>query len=89
LPYVVLYDGQLDTRTNPFQEREDDEDIPTINTTLTTNGPITRSRGKQIRDQVNADLSLSYNLDLDEMAMLSSTLLLFEFRKKLEGIPPQ
>jgi hypothetical protein len=43
------------------------EDIPTINTTSTTNGPITRSRAKQIRDQVNANLSLSYNFDLDEM----------------------
>jgi hypothetical protein len=49
------------------------EDIPTINTKLTTNGPITRSQAKQIRDQVNTNLSLSYNLDLDEMSMLSST----------------
>jgi hypothetical protein len=62
-----------------------DEEIPAINTTPTTNGPITRSRAKQICDQVNAILSLSYNLDFDEMAMLSSTLLLVEFRNKLEG----
>jgi hypothetical protein len=89
LPYVVFYDDHLDSRTNPFQEGEDDEDIPTINTTSTTNGPIIRSRAKQIRDQVNANLNLSYNLDLDEMAMLSSTLLLVEFRNKLEGIPQQ
>jgi hypothetical protein len=38
---------------------------------------------------VNANLSLSYTLDLDEMAMLLSTLLLVEFRNKLEGIPQQ
>jgi hypothetical protein len=81
------YFGPLESRTTPFQEGEDDEDIPAINTTPTTNGPITRNRAKQIRDQVNANLSLSYILDLDEMAMLSSTLLLAEFRNKLEGIP--
>jgi hypothetical protein len=44
LPYVVLYDNQLDSRTDPFQEWEDDEDISTTNTTPTTNGPITRSK---------------------------------------------
>jgi hypothetical protein len=84
LLYVVLYDDQLDSRANPFQEGEDDEDIPTINTSSTINGPITRSRAKQIHDQVNANLSLPYNLDLDEMAMLSSTLLLVEFRTSLK-----
>jgi hypothetical protein len=38
---------------------------------------------------VNVKLSLFYNLDLDEMAMLSSTFLLVEFRNKLEGTPQQ
>jgi hypothetical protein len=61
-----------------------DEDIPTISITPTINGPIRRSRAKQIHDQVNANLSLPYNLDLDEMAMLSSTLLLVEFRTSLK-----
>jgi hypothetical protein len=40
------YFGPLDSRMTPFQEGEDDEDIPAINTTSTTNGPITRSRAK-------------------------------------------
>jgi hypothetical protein len=83
------YFGPLESRTTPFQDGDDDEGIPTINTTPTTNEPITRSRAKQIHDQVNANLRLSYNLDLDEMAMLLSTLLLVKFRNKLEGIPQQ
>jgi hypothetical protein len=62
-----------------------DEDIPTINTTPTNNGPITRSRAKQISDQVNANLIYSYNLNLDDTTMLSFTLLLVEFRNKVEG----
>jgi hypothetical protein len=56
-----------------------------INTTPTNNGPITRRHAKQISDQVNPNLSYSYNLNLDDMAMLSSTLLLLEFRNKFEG----
>jgi hypothetical protein len=83
------YFRPLESRMTPFQEGEDDEDILTTNTTSTTNGPITRSHAKQIRDQVNANLSLSYNLDLDEMAMLSSNLFFVEFKNKLEGIPQQ
>jgi hypothetical protein len=35
------------------------------------------------------NLSLSYNLELDETAMLSSSLLLVEFRNKVEGSPQQ
>jgi hypothetical protein len=84
--YLHILDYQ---RTTPFQEGKDDEDIPTINTTPTNNGPITRSRAKQISDQVNANLSYSYTLNLDDSAMLSSTLLLVKFKNKFEGSPQQ
>ena len=54
----------LESRTTPFQEGEDDEDIPTMRTTPPTiNGPITRSRAMQIHDQVNANLSISFDLE--------------------------
>ena len=72
------YFGPSESRMTPFQEGEDDEDIPTKNTTPTIDGPITRSRAKLICDQVNANLSLSYKLD--EMVVLSSPLLLVELR---------
>jgi hypothetical protein len=84
LPYFLLCDDQLDSRTNPFQEGEDDEDIPAIDTTPTTNGPITRSRAKLIHDQVNANLSLSHNFD--DMATPSYPLLLVELRHNMEEI---
>jgi hypothetical protein len=47
------------------------------------------SHAKQISDQVNANLSYSYNLNLDDLAMLSSTLLLVEFRNEFEENPQQ
>ncbi|WVZ63410.1 hypothetical protein U9M48_013044 [Paspalum notatum var. saurae] len=64
--------GLVESRTTPFQEGEDDEDIPS-NITVhssdqlnnTYQGPITRNRAKQIRDQVNANLSYLSHYDLD------------------------
>ena len=73
------YFGPLESRTTPSQEGEDDEDIPTMGTTPPTiNGPITRSRAMQIHDQVNANLSLSF--DLENMVVPSPPLLLVELR---------
>jgi hypothetical protein len=43
------------------------------------------SGAKQIRDKVNANSSFSDNLELDDV----DTLLLVEFRDKVEGIPQQ
>jgi hypothetical protein len=57
-----------------LSSKEKYEDIPTINTAPIDNGPIVRSRAKQISDQVNANLSYSYNLNPDDSAMLSSNL---------------
>ena len=70
-----------------FAYSHTDEDIPTTDATPTTNGPITRSRAKLISDHVKANLSLSYNFNLDETAIFSSTLLLVEFGNKVEGSP--
>ena len=59
--------GSIESRTTPFQEGEDDEDITTAMATTPQStplvdgqdqGPITRSRAKQIQNQVNANLSL-------------------------------
>ena len=61
-----------------------DEDTITIDKSPTIIGPITRSRAKQISDQVNANLSLPCNLD--DTTMLSSPLLLVELRYNMEAI---
>ena len=59
------------------------EDIPTMGTTPPIiNGPITRSRTMQIHDQVNANLSLSF--DLENMVLPSPPLLLVELRCDIE-----
>ena len=47
-----------------------DEDTTTIDKSPTIIGPITRSRAKLISDQVNANLSLPYNLDYTTMLEL-------------------
>ena len=60
------------------------EDIPTIDITPTTNGPITRSRAKLTSEHVNANLSLSFNHD--DTTMHSSCLLLTELRFQVQGI---
>ncbi|XP_048552596.1 uncharacterized protein LOC125532671 [Triticum urartu] len=78
------YFGPSESRTTPPQEGEDDEDTTTIDKSPTIIGPITRSRAKQISDQVNASLSLPCNLD--DTTMLSSPLLLVELRYNMEAI---
>ena len=58
------YFGPLESRTTSSQEGEDDEDIPAMGTTPPTiNGPITRSCAMRMHDQVNANLSLSFDLE--------------------------
>jgi hypothetical protein len=51
-PYLGEED-ELESRTTPLQEREDDEDITSIHT---MNGPITRSRARQLILQVHSAL---------------------------------
>ena len=79
--------GSTESRTTPFQEGEDDEDItpmvttPSISLTdgnisfdmqkKTYHGPITRSYGKQIQNQVNANLSIfSHYIDMAILPIL-------------------
>ena len=68
----------LESRMTPFQEGEDDEDMTTIYTSLLIKGEIIIFRLKRTHCQVNANLSLYYNLE--HMAALSSPLLLVELR---------
>ena len=51
LPSFHLCANQLESRTTLHQGREDDEDIPTINTILTIDGQDT-SCDKQIHEQM-------------------------------------
>ena len=51
-PYLGDED-ELESRTTPLQEGEDDEDITSIHT---INGPITRSRARQLILQVRSTL---------------------------------
>src|SRR5438132_13935427 len=60
-----LYLGEEDempSRTTPIQEGEDDEDISTTDITIPPiliEGPITRSRARQLKQQVNSFLCFS------------------------------
>src|SRR6266511_4394752 len=60
-----LYLGEEDempSRTTPIQEGEDDEDISTTDITIPPilrEGPITRSRARQLKQQVNSFLCSS------------------------------
>ena len=77
------YFGPLESRMTPSQEGEDDGGIPNMVTTPPIiNGPITRSRAMQIHDQVNANLSISF--DLENMVVPSPPLLLVELRCDIE-----
>ena len=73
------FKGPIESRSTPFQEGEDDEDIPS-NTTdhssdqlnKTYQGPITRNRAKQIHAQMNANLSYLSHNDLNVLPTSSS-----------------
>jgi hypothetical protein len=56
ISYLKPYMGdedEIESRTTPIQEEEDDEDITSIHT---MNGPITRSRARQLNLQVRSTL---------------------------------
>jgi hypothetical protein len=50
--------GLEESRTTPFQEEENDEDIPAMHTNSspkdTNQGPLTRSRAKKLQDHMNS-----------------------------------
>jgi hypothetical protein len=61
-PYLGEED-ELESRTTPFQEGEDDEDISPMHTTepppVVMQGPLTRARARQLNEQVSSFLCLS------------------------------
>ena len=64
-PYFGEED-ELESRTTQMQERGNDEDINTIDTSLPTPtplGPITRARARQLKHQVSSFLSSYSCLD--------------------------
>jgi hypothetical protein len=46
-------EDEIESRTTPIQEKEDDENITSVHT---MNGPITRSRARQLNLQVRSTL---------------------------------
>ena len=44
---------ELESRTTPFQEGEDDEDMSPVTQVSYIEGPITRSRAKLLQKEVN------------------------------------
>ena len=67
-PYLGEKD-ELESRTTPIQEGEDDEPIAPSDTSNTTNNPqvkqdpITRARARQFDHQVNSFLNIHASLD--------------------------
>jgi hypothetical protein len=88
-------EDELESRTTPLQEGEDDEDITPIYTTETPpiviQGPITRARARQLHRQVSSFLSIrAYSC---EDGMLSNDItdyiILRTFRDDHEGLGDQ
>ena len=73
--------GLEELRMTPFQEGEDDEDIPAVHVSSspkdTNQGPLTRSHAKKLQEQVNSFLT-DYNLNTSKNVILPkcSTLML-------------
>jgi hypothetical protein len=85
-------DEVLESRTTPFQEAEDDADIPPIHTTQPINqdqdtssninqGPLTRSRAKKLQQQVTSLLA-EFDNNITENFILpkSYTLVIIRFK---------
>jgi hypothetical protein len=87
-----LGDEVIELRTTPFQEREDDADIPPIHTTQQMNqeqdtssnlnqGPLIRSCAKKLQQQVTSVLA-EFDNNITENIILpkSSTLVIIRFK---------
>ena len=65
---LTLFDTDIDSRSNPFEERGDDADQPKNTSTdplHVPNGPMTRSRTKALKEAMNAlVLKVSTRLEL-------------------------
>jgi hypothetical protein len=79
-PYFGEED-ELSSRTTSIQEGEDDEDIPTVDTTTThphVQGPFTRARARQLNYQVLSFLTTVPNIHENMMLPKSDVLVLLK-----------
>ena len=92
---LSLFYGSEESRTTPFQEGEDDKDIPTVHATSSVknspsnikntnqaqvfDGPITRSRAKKLQQEVNALLCEIY-FNINENYILPKSCMLLLLR---------
>ena len=86
LPFYLSFVDQRESSTTRHQGREDDEHMGTSYMTFQKSAQFSwkklLSRIKKTHDQVNANLSLPFNLD--DTTMISSPLLLVELRYHME-----
>jgi len=90
---LTLFFGleESESRMTPFQEWEDDEDIPKLHASSSINhppsnikdtnqGPLTRSRAKKLQDQVNSFLT-DFNFNTSKYVILPkcSTLVVLRY----------
>jgi hypothetical protein len=88
---------ESESRTTPFQEGKDDEDISTVHASSNINhppsnikdtnlGPLTRSRAKKLLEQVNSFLT-DYNFNISKNVILPkcSTLMLLRYAQEDMG----
>ena len=93
-PYLGEED-ELESRTTPFQEGEDDEDISPMHRTKTPpivmQGPLTRARARQLNQQVSLFLSSSSYICKDGMLSNGAIdyVVLRNFGEKQEGFGNQ
>jgi len=92
-PFFGLEDSES-SRSTPFQEGEDDEDIltmhdlshanhPSSNLKDTIQGPLTRSRTKKLQEQVNLFL-IDFNFNTSENVILPKCSMLIVIRNTYE-----
>jgi len=75
--------GLEESRMTPFQEGEDDEDIPAVHVSSspkdTNQGPLTRSHAKKLQEQVNSFLT-DCNFNTSENVILPQCPILMMLR---------
>jgi hypothetical protein len=87
--------GLEESRMTPFQEREDEEDIPAVHASSspkdTNQGPLTRSHAKKLQQQVNSFLT-DCNFHTSDNVILSKYPILIMLRfthEDVEGTWPK
>jgi hypothetical protein len=80
---------ELESRMTPFQEGEDDEEIPTMHAISslkdTNQGPLTRSRTKKLQEQVKSFLA-EINFDIFKNVILPKFYILMLLRFTHEDV---